>query len=647
MLKKYLINNWEYLLCFVLIGMGLQAESFSQEKEFNNKELSVIHLQASEVLVNYERIINELGRAIVYNPARTKEVRESFMEIVLGPKIWLFNDLDPTYQLSPYFEAETYINNLELYYPDGIEIDLFLEEALVGEVQAHGNNNYSLDFNIKKQLYGNYMNRQYNTNVETLLYKIGFTLSGKEPQNFKIVGISDPKAETIPNFEKEIQELNSKEIDVIENDAIETGIQSLINDYSNYISLIGNVQETEMDKDQYGNSFKTLFLSEDVQIYNDLAPGATEEFVSIETYLDILRLSFPDGISEMSIIIDSILFNNVVPTGNKSFQVSIDIDKFFSAKYRENEVIRNLFSLTLEITFTKSGKTYEKFLIKSIKPETEDFLMAEDSLMHTIQAMIPLTRKGVSFEIYGSYGPSAIENHSLMGPETNENQYNWSYEFEYAYTLGFGVLYSFNNHISLGLGTYYNQYKSTYSLNGVFIDDLVSFDVNNDEFHKNILSEYDSTLDFRLISIPLNLIITTSKPGETGMFFTIGGVFSYAMKGSYNTSGSWSYYGHYRGNPSVIEYMHFEELGFYSDDNIQRDGYIEGGQLNFSARASLGISIPVKYFTQITLGPEIEWGFYDFNLGRAEPPGIFGEAVSHHPTYLYKVGIRLGITFKL
>ena len=638
--------RWNNILIFFLVVILPCSEIHAQSIRLTQRELSVIHLRAMDVLRGYENTINQIGQSVVHNPSITKGLSEQFSELAT-PTAQLFNDLDPSYKLSPFYEPETYINNLILWYPDGITVDLNLEGVKVGDILSHGDNRYSLDFQLDKQLIGNYLNRQLNTKLETLQFRVGFTKSANDFKNFKIVGIKSIDSGLDPNYTKSIDELDSHAMKESENDAIKQGIESLINDYSNYLLLLGDEEETEYDKAFYTQSFKALFVSPDLFIFNDLIPNPDAGLIPLEEYLYTLRVHYPSGVESLSITLDSIIFNSVIPEGNEVYSTSIGIDKFFSGVYDNQENFRRMFPLTLKVSFQKKGRAFENFRIQSINLEEEDFFESDENDIAPVQEISAVTRKGISVVVFGSYGQTRIEDHNLMDMSLETDHYSWTTTPGYGMTLGAGIMASPGDHFAFETGGFYNQYSTTFSINGSFQDINSSMDVNSEQFIKTMAVDYDSTVSYDLLSIPLSFTITTSKPGRTGMYITLGGLFSYCLSGDYETNGSWEYFGYYPEHPSFIQDVKIPELGYYKDEDIKELGEIDGGQINLSARASIGISIPIKYFTQIRIGPEVEWGLYDFNKDGGEAYDIFGNPKVHQPTYLFRFGVKLGLVFKL
>lgn len=637
------------ILFIILFGMvQIWMKIYAQDPAFSQRQLTVIHLEAKKVLVNYENLTNQLGEAIVNNPGRTREIRESFMELFATNNVWVFNDLDPEHKTSPFFEAETYVNILELSYKDGITIELYLDQAKIGDIVDLGSKRFSVDLKVEKQIYGNYRDHLVNTNLENLLFRVGFIKSENEFKNFRILGIRSLDVDISPNMQKNIEEIRAQKMEPNENDLITQGVTTLINDYSNYLSLIGSSQESNFDKEHYISSFKALFESPDTVIFNDLMPAPAKKFVTIDDYFDLLRLHYPIGIYKLNVTIDSTTSFNVINEDNNNFSVKIGIEKFFSGIFNRQSIFSEEYNLIVKVAFKKNNSIFEDFKIRSIEPEEDSFYEpAEDDFVVPTNELNPVRRKGYTILASGSFSQTWIEDRGLLDLNLESDGHSWSCTPGYALSAGLGIQAYLNNYVSIETGFYLNQYRTIFSIDGDFMDLKISEDVNGDDYYKKYDLRMDSTVIYNLVSIPLAFTFITSKPGKTGLYFTVGGLFSYAHSGKYYKEGTCEYYGYYAENPQVLREIRIEELGFYYNEDVSETRTLPVGQYHFSAISSIGLVIPIKYFTQIFIGPQIEWGLTDFHAGRPERSDIFGETISHGPTYLKRYGLRVGVSVHL
>jgi len=459
MIKKPIPRAWPVLfISLFLIGSLSVITEGQQTADFNKRELSIIHLGAIEVLNGYESLINQIGESTVNNPSLTKGLSDQFLELFVSRQVMLFNDLDPDHKLSPFYESETYINNLLLWYPDGMDINLNLDNARAGDILNHGNDVYSLDFKIEKQISGNYMNQRLNLNAENLLYRVAFNEAGGDFRNFRIVGIRNIESDMVPDYDRSLEEVASQDLKESEAYTIRQGIEALINDYSNYLLLLGNVDESEEDKGLYAESFRALFESPDITVFNDLTPNPQDYLISIDAYLDVLSAHYPAGINNLSVTMDSTVFENVISEQDEVYSTYINLAKFFSGMYDNQEVFRNMFPLTLRVSFKRSGRAYEEFRIRSIDLEAEDLFDAEVAYVEPDNKITPVSRNGFSLTVFGSYGQTRIEDHNLTDLNLESDKHTWSFSPGFGINAGAGIMYSINDHLALEFGGFFNQW---------------------------------------------------------------------------------------------------------------------------------------------------------------------------------------------
>ena len=109
-------------------------------QDLTEKGKSIIHTSALQILQNYETTINRIGEFVVSDAERAKSEAEGLLELFVNRQVLIYNDLDPSHNLSEFYEAETYSTNIILWYPDGINISLDLSTARVSDIIDHGEN---------------------------------------------------------------------------------------------------------------------------------------------------------------------------------------------------------------------------------------------------------------------------------------------------------------------------------------------------------------------------------------------------------------------------------------------------------------------------------------------------------------------------
>jgi len=515
MIKKHLRPWWLRLFILIVLLCSFNMNSPGQGMaEFNKRELAIIHLRAMDMINGYQSLINQIGESVVTNPSMTKGLSDQFLELFVSRQVMLYNDLDPDHALSQFYESETYINNLLLWYPDGMNIALNHNSARVGNVLSHENDVYSLDFRIEKKINGNYLNQRLNQNIESLLFRVAFNDAGGDFRNFRIVGIRSIESALVPDYDRSLEEVNSLDLRESEAYTVKQGIETLINDYENYIMLLGSTEESEEDKTHYDQSFKALFESSEISVFNDLTPDPQDYLVTVDDYLNILSTRYPAGINNLSITMDSTLFENVISEDDDTYSTYVGLDKFFSGVYDNQDVFRNMFPLTMRISFRRVGRAFEDFRIRSIDLEAEELFDSEATYAEPENNISPVSRKGLSITVIGSYGQTRIEDHNLadLNPETDHH--SWSFTPGYGINAGVGLMFSINDHLAIETGGIFNQYNSKFSILGTFEDYNQSNDVNDDYFYKMMDTDYDSSITMNLVSIPLSFTYTSSNPGK-------------------------------------------------------------------------------------------------------------------------------------
>ena len=68
---------------------------------------------------------------------------------------------------------------------------------------------------------------------------------------------------------------------------------------------------------------------------------------------------------------------------------------------------------------------------------------------------------------------------------------------------------------------------------------------------------------------------------------------------------------------------------------------------NLSFYGSIGINIPLGYYSSINIGPEVIIGLSDILSDKKEYVDIFGKSYTHQPTKIKNFGIRISLAYKL
>jgi len=644
------VRNFTLIILFLVFSITLIAGP----GDFSDKEKAIIYTNSLKILQYYESFINEIGVNVVNDIEKAQSNAEGLIELFINRQVLVFNDLDPSYRLSKFYEAETYSANLILWYPDGVNIKLNFENAKVGNIMQHEDNVYSLDILLNKKIDGNYLNQTLNRNSEKLTFRIAFSSKNKAFDNFKIVGIRDAESNDMIDYSKALKEVNTENLNEEELSKVYDGLKAILGDYNNFLALLGDPDELEEDKVFYKESFTNLFENSETKIYNDINPNPEKSIIDISSYIAQYGENFPNGIKNISVNIDSANFSKVIKSEAGNFYTYAYADKFFSGSFKGKEAFSEMFPLAFKISFEKPGKAYTNYNISSIDISGSGFFSESASEQEiSVPDMIikPVSRKGLSIILFGSYGLSSINDQNISTLSMQSNNYKWNISNDYGLTANVGIQYFFTDNLGIETGVYYDTYKSMFNLGDPledpFKDDVFSTDVNDDSFYKIIKASFDSTLNLNYITVPLLLNYNSSKPGKIGFYINAGVTASYVISSSYSITGKYKYSGYYPSNPPAIQYLEIPELGFYNRDNIDETGDTEISSLKLSLYGSVGISIPFGYYSSIYLGPEIMYGFTDIMGERSGYNDIFGNLTDNQPTKIQKIGLKIGFVYKL
>ncbi|MGE5406428.1 MAG: outer membrane beta-barrel protein [Methanosarcina sp.] len=635
-----------FLLLFSQITCLKAADDFSM------KEKSIIYTNAVKVIANYGSILNTIGESAVTDMEKARSSSESFLELFVNRQVLLFNDLDPAHRLSEFYEAETYASNLILWYPDGIAVTLDLANAKVSEILNHEENVYSIDVLVTKSINGNYLNETLNKNTEELTFRIAFGIQDKDFTNFRIVGVRNAASNVVVDYSKALREVNSEDLNHEDLVKIYGEIKSVLADYTNFLSLLGDPQEAAEDKEFYKESFRKLFRT-DTRVFNDIMPDPETKLLPVENYLALYLANYPDGIKNLQINIDSARFGKVMKQDDGRYYTFVDANKFFSGTYRGKDAFRQMSPLIFRVSFSESGRTFSDFTINSIDLASVNFY--QDTPEGTLErkpglVISPVTRKGWTLSFVASGGLTGINNKNLESLSKPVDAVEWMTQTRYGFTGAFGAAYYFNDHLAVKTGLEFDRYAGKYILSGTYTDNVLSADDNNTSFFKVVEAEYDSIVTLNYITVPALFNFTSGKPGNTAFYAEGGLKLSIPFSGRFSSKGDYRYYGDYPSAPLGNRYVYIPEKGFYDksgDNSINNSDNIRLRNVNVSLHASAGISIPIGYYTSVMVGPELTIGLSDIMRNNRSYTDVFGKAYTHLPTRINNFGLKITFAYKL
>ncbi len=640
-------RSFSLVLTFILIYLPVVKAA-----EFSDKEKAVIYTNAVKVLENYQTVINQMGEYVVNDIEKAKSSSEGFLELFVNRQVLLFNDLDPSHKLSEFYEAETYASNVILWYPDGVSITLDLDNARVSNIMDHGESVYSLDIMVKKSMNGNYLNQTMNKNTEELTFRIAFGVDSKSPSNFRIVGIRNAASNVVVDYSKALQEVNSEDFSAEDLAKIESEVKGRIRDYANFLSLLGDPQETTDDKEFYKTSFTGLFTNPDTKIFNDIRPSPETKLITVAEYLAAYVTDYPNGIRNLSVTADSAKIGNVMKNEDGSYYTYANAMKFFSGSYQGKEVFRENFPLIFKISFNAAGKTFTDFRFNSVDIAAQNFYDAAPGTVADQKPELviqPVSRKGFWLGFTGSYGLTQINSGDISSLSSAVTPYSWDVTNKTGFSFGVNAIYYLTDNISLKSGIEYNRFSANYTL---LLDSLVnkeySQDINLRSFKKIVDSDMDSLVNISFLTIPVTLSYTSGEPGKLGFFGEAGIKISIPLNCKYTSSGRlYETRGYY---PDVDEVYNYEQdaLGwFYQKTNFNETGDVKLRGINLAFYGFAGVNIPISYYSNISIGPEIVIGLTDVMNHVNTYRDVFSNPYEHQPTKIKSFGLKVSFAYKL
>lgn len=635
----------------VILFSNLIILPLLQAADFSDKEKAIIYTNAVKVLDSYQGVINQMGNFVVNDIEKAKSSSEAFLELFVNRQVLLFNDLDPSHRLSEFYEAETYASNVLLWYPDGLTITLDLPHARVSDIMKHEETVFSLDIMVKKTMNGNYLNETMNKNTEELTFRIAFGTDTKSPANFRIVGIRNAASNKVIDYSKALKEVNSEDFNTEDLAKIEAEVKGRLRDYANFLSLLGDPQETADDKEFYKTSFTGLFSSTDTKLFNDLAPNPTVKLISVSEYLTNYVTDYPNGIRNLSITADSAKIGNVMKNEDGSFYTYVDVMKFFSGSLKGKEVYRENFPLIFKVSFNAAGKTFSDFKFNSIDVASQNFYEGSSGTATDQKPELvikPVTRKGISIMAWGSAGITPVISEDINSTSSAVTPYTWDVTSGYGISLGVSGLYYLTDNLAVKAGFEFNTASSGYALKDSLRHTQLSTDVNGDAFYKIVDADIDSTVNMSFLTIPVGVVFTSGKPGKLGFYGEAGMKFSIPLSASYKTTGAYETMGYYPALPISNKIVTASEIGwFFNNPDINKTGTVDLRGINMALYGSAGVNIPFGYYSNVMIGPEISIGFSDLMNHINTYRDIFDNAYEHKPTKVKYFGLRISFAYKL
>lgn len=686
-------NSWIiffFVLTFVNISNRLHAQ-------FGHQEQAEIVKKSAKLLADYEAKINLLGKDIK-SIDKTRTNIEKLLELFVDRKVQIFNDLDPSHQLSKYYEAETYATNIALWYPNGIKISLDFNNAQMSSILSHGLNLYSIDMKIDKKIEGMYLGKTSNNNSEELVFRIGFVYEKKELQQFMIAGIHSATEKNYFEENDKVTEIKSIRFPTnIKND-IDRETKTLLNDYANYLSLIGDTVENIEDKLLYKESFRGLFVNTQFLLFNDILPeNRKNQYVSVSDYINMYSEAYSSDGGKVLFDIDSADLGYIFRTNDSIYYRNVQVNKSFEGNYLgKRKVIQNS-RIKIVVVFMYENKVYKNFRIQTIdqvslnRSEIIENSTFTDLNKHKSKKAEPL--KSVEFKPPSvpektaaflsanvSIGQGVIKNGNLSELTINKNAHEWNTSPGLWYSFSGQVGYMLKPWLGVYAGIGYSAQSTKYSLNSyrgsdtAFQDPTNYQDINGDTYHKMIKTKYDSLISVNFINIPVGLAIDIKITKIVHLYFKPGIEMGLITKATSESNGFLSYYGYYINETvPVLRVKDWPEFGAYTNTASNTKQNIEPyfNSFNLDIGTTLGLGINLSTRASLILSGNVQYGLTDLMKSKENYVDIFGQTeinnsqagfgksdynlallksqheFEHKPTRIFNYGLALEFIVKL
>jgi hypothetical protein len=627
----------------ILLTLGsILVVGYSFSTDFTDKQKAVIYNEAIKTLQSYQQYTNQMADEVV-DMAELNKTSQKLIDLFVSRKSIIYNDLDPAHKLSEAYELETYVTNMLLWYPDGMKITLDFDNLRAGNIISHGNDIYTVDIMTSKRIDGNYLNQQKNTLKEELLFRIAFFQKNNAFENYRIAGVRSSKATAVTDDSRLLAEVKSIAFSEKDIQLINDQTKSLLNDYINFLKLLTDPKETNEDKAYYGISFLGLFKDSTINVANDIEPDPSNRWLKIKEYQRSVVTSYPEGIRNIGMNIDSAKYGKVIAEGNEKYYINGYIDKFFSGKYLSKTVFRDNSKYDFKVSFERNENTFINFKLASIDKFGVNLYSqnAANGAQELPQNPIStLQRKGLYFGLAIGGGVTNFKDDNL----TSNSILTWTNKGKRALNILATATYYVNNRIGLTAGIGYSSYSANANLNGSFRNTNYSTDINNELYLKIVSAAYDSSFTLNYITIPLGVLYHTNKNTEKwGVYIEAGLLTSINITSNFNTTGNIATSGYYEQHAGLI--ITDPGYGFTNRTGLNIKGKSDISTLNFALITSIGVSYPINYFTTAFIGPEVTFNLNSIAKAKTSTDA-FGNTTTAKNVAITKYGIKFGISYK-
>ena len=157
---------------------------------------------------------------------------------------------------------------------------------------------------------------------------------------------------------------NSQGFDQSQLEFIKGKVKGIVKDYGDNADLLGDINEHELDREEYKVTMTALFANKNTYVYNDLDPEhKTSEMLTISTYLEYLMLWYSDAGIKTTIDTDDLYFGGIIKKDEQTFYMNVMAEKGIKGLYMGKKPNMIKKKLSFSIAF---DKTLESFKIVQI-----------------------------------------------------------------------------------------------------------------------------------------------------------------------------------------------------------------------------------------------------------------------------------------
>jgi hypothetical protein len=620
-------------------------------QNLSTRETEIIHTEAYDLLKDYENTLNKIAENSRTNEAEVTKMKNHFITLFLNRQIFVFNDLEPGHQYSEFYDAETYISNLVLWYPDGMHVNYNWKNIKTPGIKHHRDNIWFVDLITEKTINGNYMNRTLNNNKEEHAIRIAFIKNGRKVYNFRIVGIRSTKSATLLTDEKALKELNKA--DYTEDDLIQVhaSVKSLLMDYNRALEFIGNPEEKAEYKKMFVMDFLSLFASEVTKVYNDIEPKPENELIEINKYVENYQTDYPKGISNLTLNIDSATFSHIETTDDQEkFRTYVYVDKFFSGDYKDKQKFSSAGKIIFTVSVERKEDVFQNLVIESIDKEYTDFSginTQTEEISDVNKPLKPITRLGNSIGVSYMGGISNINSKNINELSQEHDNHTWTITRSYGYSAGIDFIVFRNENYGICSGLKYFGFETGYRLSGEFRNPESTYDPNNKMHVDSVIANMDSVVSLKYLGVPIGVKYIYDLNKKIALFANAGLNLAFLYSSEYELSGRYHNYGYYESNEDALQVISEPELGFRKDIyDPPQTGKPNIKSVNLTGELSLGLIIKTGYYSAVQLGPKIIFGLSSITDASVYKD-IFSRQHELKPTRTNNIGFEISYIRKL